>query len=1076
MKKIMGTLSVVLVVVFSFFLVSCGGQNNSGSKVVDPVTKPIEPSGNEDTPSPEKESSSFHVHNLKLVSRGNEVPATCTQNGSYDEVSVCVDCKMQIVEHKIIEKLGHDLIHHEAEEAKCGVAGHIAYDTCSRCDYTSYKEIPALEHEYHKDSEVEATYDTDGYETYKCSKCGDTYNKATTLALATEILNFSLVDNEYYTVSGKSTDITGDIVIPSTYNGIPVKSIKKSGFSKCSITSITIPDSVTSIGEDAFYNCVSLKNIYFKVSSIEKYLSIDGLLNIVYDRHLINAKTNDEITEISIPNSITSIESCAFYFCKSITSITIPDSVKKIGRSAFYGTNITFNTYDGASYLGNESNPYYALISYENSSLCDVNDNCKIIADYAFRSSNRLTSITIPEGVTNIGSGAFYGCGSLTSITIPSTVTSIEDSTFYDCSSLKSIKIPNSVTKIGGNAFRSCVALTSITIPDGVTVLENELFGNCFKLANVTIPDSVISIEDSAFMNCFVLNNITIPNSVTKIGGNAFNSCVALTSITIPESVTSLGASVFKNCEFETATVPLDYCSDVKNDKLKTLIITNGEIIDNYKFKDWPALTSITIPNSIKAVYSISSKECPKLTDVYVRIESIEDYLSIVGIESTAGAKHLVNDETNEEITEVVIPNDVTSIKDGAFYRCTSLTSVTINDNVTTINGYTFSYCASLENVKIGSSVTSIGSCAFSYCTSLTSLVIPDNVINIEPRAFLVCSSLENITIGNGVTSIGYQTFESCTSLKSITIPRSIRIVGIAPFLSCSSLKDTYIRIASMSDYISIEGIGEFIGRRHLINDETNEEITEVVIPNGVTSIGSYAFNKCTFITSVTVPKSVTSIGSCAFINCPQLNDTYIRIASIEDYLSIEGNGEYTGTRHLINDETNEEITEVVIPNGVTKICEKAFYSCDALTSITIPKTVTSIGSYAFRNCSQLKDIYIRIASISDYLLINALFEIVVTGHLINDETNEEITEIVIPDDMTSLKDYAFYRFASITSITIPETVTSIGSYAFYNCKSLKTINYSGTLYSWNNIRLGTSWDYGTTDIKVICSDGEKQL
>ena len=297
-----------------------------------------------------------------------------------------------------------------------------------------------------------------------------------------------------------------------------VTSIGKRAFSWCeSLQSVTIPNSVTSIGDEAFRCCKSLQSI-----------TIPNSVKSIGDKAFCLCESLQSIT---IPNSVKSIGDEAFRWCKSLQSVTIPNSVTKIGDGAF--------------------------------SLCKslqsitIPNSVKSIGDGAFYSCESLQSVTIPNSVTKIGDGAFSLCKSLQSITIPNSVTSIGDHAFSDCESLQSVTIPNSVTKIGDYAFSSCVSLQSVTIPNSVTSIGDEAFSSCKSLQSITISNYVTKIGDYAFSSCESLQSVTIPNSVKSIGDYAFCWCESLQSITIPNSVTSIGDHAFEQCDsLQSVTIP----------------------------------------------------------------------------------------------------------------------------------------------------------------------------------------------------------------------------------------------------------------------------------------------------------------------------------------------------------------------------------------------------------------------------------------------------------------------------------------------------------------------------------------
>ena len=393
-----------------------------------------------------------------------------------------------------------------------------------------------------------------------------------------------------------------------------VTSIGNNAFYGCSsLTSVTIPDSVTSIGYSALSSCTSVTSIEVSYDN-ENYSSVDGVLFDKDKTKLIQYPAGSNRTIYSIPNSVISIGSDAFVGCTSLTSVTIPNSVTSIGGSAFSGcTNLTSITIpDSVTSIGSyafEDCTSLTSVTIGNSvtsiggsafSGCTnltsitIPDSVTSIGSYAFEDCTSLTSVTIGNSVTSIGGSAFSGCTSLTSITIPDSVTSIGDYAFYECTSLKSVTIPNSVTSIGHNAFYGCYftsenfvnnsnveidgysrptivdtddkgfciksnmlvkmrpvyAIGEVTIPNSITSIGWSAFYNCRNLTSVTIPNSVTSIVWSAFYNCRNLTSVTIPNSIESIGDNAFNGCSKLKKIEIPDSVTYIGSKAFYGTAF----------------------------------------------------------------------------------------------------------------------------------------------------------------------------------------------------------------------------------------------------------------------------------------------------------------------------------------------------------------------------------------------------------------------------------------------------------------------------------------------------------------------------------------------
>ena len=513
-----------------------------------------------------------------------------------------------------------------------------------------------------------------------------------------------------------------------------------------------------------------------------------------------------------------------------------------------------------------------------------IRKGTKIICEEAFRWSKfigcrSLTSLVIPDSVTNIGDYAFSGCRSLTDIVIPDSVTRIGDGAFRGCKSLTDIVIPNSVTSIGDNAFEYCFSLSNLVIPDGVTSIEDNAFEGCYSLSSVVIPDSVSCIGFGAFENCSSLTDIVIPDSVTSIGGYAFGCCESLTDIVIPNSVTSIGDNAFWYCK-----------------SLSSVVIPAGVTsIGARAFCECSSLISIVIPDGITCIGESAFCVCSTLSSVV-----IPDSVTSIGNYAFAYCKSL---------TDIVIPNSVTSIGDNAFRHCSSLSSLVIPESVVNLNGNPFCRwdgelkCLSpyfiydnkvlfnkdkskiiafrdknTTSYVIPDSVTRIGGSAFANCSSLSRLVIPNSVTSIGESAFWHCFSLSSLVIPNSVTSVGKWAFEGCISLGSLVIPDGVTSIGDGAFRDCSSL-------------------------------------TSLVIPNGVTSIGDNAFRHCSSLRSIVIPDSVTSIGGYAFLDCKSLTSLVI-----PDSVTSIGDNAFRDCCSL---------KSLVIPNSVTSIGESAFWGCN---------------------------------------------------------------------------------------------------------------------------------------------------
>ena len=392
------------------------------------------------------------------------------------------------------------------------------------------------------------------------------------------------------------------------------------------------------------------------------------------------------------------------------------------------------------------------------------------------------------------------------------------------------------------------------------------------------------------------------------------------------------------------------------------------------------------------------------------------------------------------------------------YYYEEYIKTVTIKNGVTSIGGYAFYMCFSLTSLTIPNSVTSIGHFAFYDCRALTSVDIPDSVTSIGSGAFDRCYSLTSVTLGTGVTSINDRTFAYCGSLSSIYVSDD------------------------NTAYKSLDGVLYTKDGKELVKYPVAKTDTSFLIPNGVTSIGGYAFYSCDSLSSVTIPDSVTSIGRYAFEHCRALT-----LVTIPDSVTSIGKEAFYGCASLTSVTIGEgvtsigygvfvgcdSLTSVTIPDSVTSIGSSAFYSCDSLTSVTIGNGVTSIGKEAFYGCSSLTSVMVpnSVTSIGDSVFYNcsSLVSIEIPDSVTSGIGDSafynctSLTSVELGDSVVSIGNSAFYNCSSLTSIEIPDSVTSIGSSAFYSCDSLTSVTIGNGVTS-----IGKEAFYGCSSLTSV--------
>ena len=846
-------------------------------------------------------------------------------------------------------------------------------------------------------------------------------------------------------------ELVTDLMIPETVTEI-------NPYTFCGATcliSLSIPNSVTTIGESAFDSCSGFTGSLIIPNSV---ISIGDWAFLGCSGFMGNLTIGNSVTTIGesafdscsgftgsliIPNSVITIGNFAFFECSGFTgSLTIPNSVTEIGEWTFFGcsgfTSMTILAEtppilgSDAFYDVNKSIPVYVpfgtVSAYQAASgwneftniqeygpcpisFADANVKAICVANWDTNGDGEL-SYAEAAAVTDLGQ-VFRENTEITSfeeLQYFIGLTSISSYAFYNCSNLSgSLYIPNSVTTIGDYAFIGCSGFTgSLNIPNSVTTIGVSAFRGCSGFTgSLTIPNSVTTISNYAFYGCSgFTGSLTIPNSVTTISNYAFYGCSGFTgSLTIPNSVTTIGNEAFSGCSGFTG--------------------------------------SLTIPNSVISIESGAFSNCSGFTG------------------------------------NLTIGNSVTTIGYAAFFYCSGFTgNLTIGNSVTTIDRWAFYVCSGFTgSLTIGNSVTTIGESAFNRCSGFTgNLTIPNSVTTIGSSAFYNCSGFNgSLTIGNSVTTIGGSAFYNCSGfMGELVIPNSVTTIGGSAFSSCSG----------------------FTG--------------ELVIPNSVTTIGSGAFVNCSLFSSlISYAETPPTLGNDvftafgllaydtpAYVPCG-FEETYSSLswgnfhnfyglcggvvvvsANIENGGMVTGGGMYEqGQPCTVTATANEGYYFVGwMKNGVltSRDSEYTFFVSGEmdLLALFVPDgiivfsdaNVKSIcvshwdtngdGELSYAEAAAVTGLGQLFSGNTEIALFEELQYFIGLTHIKSNTFNgcSNVSLLSLPNYVNSIGAFAFSGCSSIVSITIPESLSIVGSAAFYGCNSLSSVYYTGNVAQWCRI------------------------
>ena len=544
-----------------------------------------------------------------------------------------------------------------------------------------------------------------------------------------DLLQFTSNGDGTCYVSGYNSWDQSVVVIPSTYNDEIVTGLGQGAFKGQGVYAVILPDTIMTIGEQAFNHCSGLTSIVIPDSVISigdyafsncanlEYVTLSESVMSIGDNAFRNCYN---LKHVTIPDSVTSIGKLAFFACNSLESVTIPVNVTSIGNEAFAGCNKLAQVTIAATVTN--------------------------MGSYVFSNCPNLTTVTLTEGMTEIADCMFIGCDALTTVSIPASVTRIGNNAF-ESAGLTTLVIPDTVTEIGEYAFANCSDLVSLTIGKGVTSIGHEAFGNCGSLEEITVEDGNTAYHSAG--NCLIRtedkvlirgckNSVIMDGEVVGIQSYAFNGCSGLTSIAIPASVTWMNGYAFHNCpDLHTITVAEDnesFCSVdgvlYSKDMTQLILCPVGK-------------ETVDIPDGVTHIMEYAFYGCDKLT-------AVEISEGVTYIYSNAFGYCL-------GLTEITLPASLEYIQHNAFLGCNNLTSILVAED-------NRNYC-SVDGMLLSKDGTKLVCCP---AGKQGMIVVPDTVVTIGVEAFWGCQHMTSLLIPTSVTTIEHNVFSGCHNLTDV--------------------------------------------------------------------------------------------------------------------------------------------------------------------------------------------------------------------------------------------------------------------------------------------------------------------
>ena len=794
---------------------------------------------------------------------------------------------------------------------------------------------------------------------------------------------------------------------------------------------VYIPSTFT--GRNFLANSFNVKE--FVVAEGNPYYSVgnDGNLYFSYSGNMKSLAyyTNREDSVYTFPQDVSGTMNNAFCCAANIEVINAHANVEQYGIDYnlpnLREINVAADNKDLESDNGvlyNKGKTILYRMPKKHTAVSYVIPNTVTRIDYnAFEGCENLVSVTMGDSVEYLYAYAFRDAVNLESIRLSDNIKNIQTECFLNCTKLKTVNLPKNLTTISDSAFQKCASIAGeLVIPNGVTYLGNYALAQT-SITSVKIPGTVTNFRPGVFYNCDLLETAVIEEGVTYIYGGIFNYCDNLKYVTLPSTITSIGEGMFKEC-----------------DSLETITIPGGSISTD-AFKNCDELKTVVLGDKVTSIAYNAFYNCPKLENI-----NFPEGITYIGDNAFYCCK----------IKEAAIPSTVTSMSGNMFKGCSELEKITVKSN-SDIPSEAFAGLRSLKTVVIEGKPAMIASNAFKNCDALTSVEIPSSVKDFNASAFYSCDGLESVKLEEGTTSIS-GAFTGCSGLKYIYIPDSVTSISEGCFADCPDVtivanNNTYaktyaqqnnikfevikVKIVSISqidrlqDYEMNVGSYIYLPRGRLTATTEKGDLITVNVTLSEDMDTSYAHTQVITV-NVEVPYgyeladglretftiTITTIATSVSGDCGKTKEDNVMWSIENTVLTISGKGEMADYSLEKGCEAPwsgyvDEISLVVVEDGVKNIGAYAFTGLYATGQIEIGNSVSSIGNYAFMQ----------------------------SGFL----------DVTLPLLVTEIPEGAFME-SQILRLTLNGKITSVGESAFVSCKGFESITFAGTEEEWAKV------------------------